>query len=74
MGKKKNTKKYPWTDRHGREESSSHRTEGLVAAPWMMGEFARLEEPEVVHGSWTNSNHPMRRGCAEAGSSERRRS
>ena len=49
-------------DRHGREESSSHRTEGLVAAPWMMGEFARLEEPELVHGNWTNSNDPVGHG------------
>ena len=61
-------------DRHGREESSSRRTEGLVAAPWMMGEFARLEEPELVHGNWTNSNDPVGHGWAEAGSSERRRS
>lgn len=60
--KKKNTTKYPWADRHGREESSSHRTEGLVAAPWMMGEFARLEEPELVHGNWTNSNDPVGHG------------
>ena len=49
-------------DRHGREESSSRRTEGLVAAPWMMGEFARLEEPELVHGNWTNSNDPVGHG------------
>lgn len=49
-------------DRHGREESSFCRTEGLVAAPWMMGEFARLEEPELVHGNWTNSNDPVGHG------------
>ena len=60
--KKKEHYTVPMDDRHGREESSSRRTEGLVAAPWMMGEFARLEEPELVHGNWTNSNDPVGHG------------